>query len=451
MIHDPLQPDDPDQRFTKAGAVLHGRDWRGEHMLVVPYTQGRFHDEYHNYLYAKYEQGIEQDYNKYYSLPKGGINPGESVLDAAIRETHEETGIDIARLLGEDMLVKFRHGKTIRDFRSVGYPGVTVLLADPVPYAHRYESRTGKDKHTALFNLEIDGIDALRPHLKNRDQRERVEEGVRKEPHVRHTVQQILATRDKPVPTLDTYLEWLRNGAIPPDGSGSNLPARDPRHRAMYCLLNGAEPVQFSPEPPMLNPWFSALEHRYALEGMIASRDDWLRFLKALPKHEVKSLQRCFAAIESYLKGAGIVGDDHDVVKFDEDSLHFYQEGADIASFARFFRHGLVMAELNDDYRHAFTGDCGSLRHLSRAEQVEQAQIAAVAFAATPRDIRQGIKSYQYEIGRRLPHLRPCDAYQDPEYQLREPLLSVREQQHASHDGWTQRLIDAGTLSSLRR
>ena len=34
-------------------------------------------------------------WNNCYSPPKGGVNPGESILDAAIRETKEEMSIDI--------------------------------------------------------------------------------------------------------------------------------------------------------------------------------------------------------------------------------------------------------------------------------------------------------------------------------------------------------------------
>jgi ADP-ribose pyrophosphatase YjhB (NUDIX family) len=40
--------------------------------------------------------------NGYWSIPGGGLNPGESVSDAAVREVKEETGIDcqVAGLVG---------------------------------------------------------------------------------------------------------------------------------------------------------------------------------------------------------------------------------------------------------------------------------------------------------------------------------------------------------------
>jgi 8-oxo-dGTP pyrophosphatase MutT (NUDIX family) len=43
---------------------------------------------------------VEQHSNSW-SLPKGGVEEGESLLTAALREIHEETGLNDLRLIGE--------------------------------------------------------------------------------------------------------------------------------------------------------------------------------------------------------------------------------------------------------------------------------------------------------------------------------------------------------------
>jgi 8-oxo-dGTP pyrophosphatase MutT (NUDIX family) len=48
---------------------------------------------------------------RHWDLPKGGIHAGETPIDAALRETHEETGLD---LRGEALLDIGRHAYTSR-------------------------------------------------------------------------------------------------------------------------------------------------------------------------------------------------------------------------------------------------------------------------------------------------------------------------------------------------
>jgi len=62
-----------------------------------------------------------------YSIPKGHIEAGESILDAAIRETEEETGIDTTNLIIDDYSERFidytKKGKLYkRVYYFIAYP-----------------------------------------------------------------------------------------------------------------------------------------------------------------------------------------------------------------------------------------------------------------------------------------------------------------------------------------
>ena len=55
------------------------------------------------------EKSIEE-----FVLPKGGVEPGEEILEAAIREIHEETGLMELQLLGKlDVLERLSYQKHI--------------------------------------------------------------------------------------------------------------------------------------------------------------------------------------------------------------------------------------------------------------------------------------------------------------------------------------------------
>jgi len=46
------------------------------------------------FRYLLVQEGRQQDHGKWY-LPAGGVEPGEDLVSAAVRETQEEAGVDI--------------------------------------------------------------------------------------------------------------------------------------------------------------------------------------------------------------------------------------------------------------------------------------------------------------------------------------------------------------------
>lgn len=404
--------------FKKAGMVIHGKNAKGEHALVAPYTQGRFYDEDALVQFADWQGDHADDRTKYYVLPKGGIDKGEDVLDAAIRETHEETGIDVRRLLGAAAIERLKRGETVTDLQSPGYPGVQVVRADAQPIDHRYESRAGITRRMALFNIELASLEPLEPFLKNYEQRDQPSPGmVKTHPKVQQSIEQImhakaLSERNQP-PSLDDCLQWLRHGAIPPDGFniGSNQsPLRDARHRDQYRMLVGEDRfVAQAPEAPL---WFARLEQQFAPHGTIASRADWKKFCDTIPGEDYKELRQAFDRIKHYIKGRGFIGDDQSIIKLDDkDSpLSYYVEGADIVSFERFIGHGLAAALFNKDYAQAIFGGHGDVKSIARPEVFARSQFAAICPFSRPRDLDRGCERFRRQASEHLPVLKWASA-----------------------------------------
>ncbi len=118
--------------------------------IVAPYNEGKF----------------RKDGQKFYTYAKGGVksDSDKTILEGAIKEVHEETGIDLSRILhtngtakgGETVepydgvsLVRHNGDSGIREFATVAYP-----------------TKSGAPEKLRMYIVEVKGIENLIPHLK---------------------------------------------------------------------------------------------------------------------------------------------------------------------------------------------------------------------------------------------------------------------------------------------
>lgn len=148
------------ETVEKAGFIIHGRDkaGKGEHRVLVSSQEGRYDDS---------DKPV-------YVLSKGSADSGEATIESARRETFEETGINVERLLGSENYKKLCKGEPLKflidsgkqtsliDGKQVqGYSGVVVEHASAKPFLHTYRSRANNERSMALFEIRVSGIDKL--------------------------------------------------------------------------------------------------------------------------------------------------------------------------------------------------------------------------------------------------------------------------------------------------
>ncbi|GIW43805.1 MAG: NTP pyrophosphohydrolase [Candidatus Binatia bacterium] len=62
-----------------------------------------------------------------FGIPKGHVEPGEAVREAALRETQEETGLHV-RIVGDLGTIRQKSGKIVHGFWAVVEPASEVLI-----------------------------------------------------------------------------------------------------------------------------------------------------------------------------------------------------------------------------------------------------------------------------------------------------------------------------------
>ena len=350
--------------FQKAGCVIFGENAQGERTLLVPYNEGRF--------------GKEHD--KYYVLPKGSVENGDSIFTNAVRETHEETGIDVAKLLGSEAIAKIEKGEEVRNLKSEGYPGVKILRASAKPHIHTYMSPTGKLDRMALFSIEVSGIENLKSGLKNKENANTPDAMGRAPLSTRQRLQQL----NPPLPPFGDLVEWLRTGTMPvnrPWNKGKQAP------EPLFALGAG--------EASLL----ATLESKYNPPGRISTPEHLRDLCVALTREDIPTyvkLREYFEKIKTQLNELDITkGYTHEMV-LDTRAypLQFFQEGGEIITARDYFRICLDRMDENIDYLLGFGGHGSADPNQGRGLRLRQAEFMGVLPFMKPEDLFLGVMDH---------------------------------------------------------
>lgn len=312
---------------TKAGVIFfeRGHELRGEHM---------------KYPYLKMVIGKSDRYGSgsYECLPKGGVDThrNECPLVGGARETGEETGVWLSTLLGEKDYARLIAGEEIRDIDSPGYPGVRVVKASPEPVSdHVYASRYGRKSRLQLFAVELEGIDALAPYLKQVDKQ---------------------AAKDT-LPTPKEAIAMMRSGVI----KAGSKPWQGPEDVVLF-----AEPL------------LPKLEYEY---GAVTSLRSWLALCESIPGSQHKQLKKQMDVLKCHLSDKQLIDDARALPKFDTSDrpLTTYSEWAEIARASDILRNASRQATHSEVYRGSMWGGAPLGRQkASGIKAAGQAQIAGL-------------------------------------------------------------------------
>lgn len=336
----PVSPIPPE----KAGLFLYGyapNEWGYPQLHVLSsYTEGRFGHDY-----------------KCYGIPKGAIDPGETALQAALRETSEETGIDMRSMLGNDVYARLLQGETLTDIPSQRYNGVTLKHMAPHPVSeHEYTSGHGVKRMGHYFAAELEGIEKLRPYLKQMHPYESEESA-----KIYKTTRSW--AREKHMPSFTELLSIMRTGVIP---AHDNVAWAKPKAQAIIS-----------------HPVLPELERRWVQEqkGKPATTlAEWQKFCTDIRGKDFARLEGDVKTLKAYLEAHGIISDNGVHLKLDsrDTPLNFYQEGGEVLPLGIMLERSADMARRNPEYNRAMWGEYMGKRRLEStpAERMQSAQIA---------------------------------------------------------------------------
>ena len=326
--------------YQKAGIILCGPIDGVEH-FIAPYSEGRF--------------GNDQ---KYYVVGKGAIDveDGEDVFTAAIRETSEETGIDVRTLFGrneeeikQNLDTLKRTGKL--ENIETSYAGVRLKSIHQTALDYTYRGREDNTNHLAMFRIELDGIEKLKPHLKNQ---RNTSPRLGYAQNVQFPIRSVVCAEPEKYPTFEARLAWLRDMKMPDQP---------------WTKGQAGKPLKPHGTAVGVEHWFAERESWYMAHigrpgQHIDNVKDWQKFQARLTHADYETLRGIADEMKAELKTLGVVGGDTSVVKFDtkDSPLAFYQEGADILTGEQYLLACVHSAINRRDYAMAFSGNTAELR-----------------------------------------------------------------------------------------
>jgi len=325
---------DASPAIDKAGMVVHGMlshdPLTGEalskstHYVVAPWSQGRFSD----------------GDGKLYFLAKGSVDVGERSIDAALRESYEETGVNVGAIA--DGMV----------------PGVVMAGEMPMPYEREILGSSGHPWQTQMFFQEVTGIDRLKPFLKNSTAQfaGRFSERVTEHSKPYH--------RKAPLPSFDDMLHWLRSGVMPAGhwNEGKHRVDTGLASRSKFAQLE-RDTMSLLIEERMARGCNPLLPGRASgdVRAEILNPVEFGIFRDRLARRDCEWLDARLKQMKSALNDMKIVGDDHSDIKLDmkERPLQFYQEGADLLPVSEYLTRIINQSHGNARYDRNMVGAHG--------------------------------------------------------------------------------------------
>lgn len=320
-----MSPSQEPKNMDSAGIVIYGTNRVGKRAFVMPYTEGRFGEG-----------------DKYYVLPAGKIDPGETQLQAAIRETEEETGILLEELLGADGVRALQTGKTLTlPLESPGYPGVRVVRLGLDPVVQTYISRGHVARTVALYGIEVEGIENLAGHLKN------PENAATPDFKVKQPIKPIVSDNNK-YPQLSDFLSWMRTGIVP--NADWSRGKKIPESITYEDMITYGDVQKFQ----RIERDFMRKKNKEKITNL----QEWKEFCEKMPKADFSVMRKIFAKIKNNISAMGITKGDHEIIKLDDKDtpLQFFQEGADVITAEDYLNQCKKMMEKDTGYASGFGG-----------------------------------------------------------------------------------------------
>lgn len=351
----------------------------------------------------RYGEGV------FHTLCKGSLDLhlGETPRAGAARETAEETGFSIEKLMGPESFREWLEGKEIGKLESKEYAGMQLVHAAPEPVVdHTYVSRYGKKHRVVLYGVEVKGIEHARPYLKGWCGEGR--------PIIWEDTEKLAVEHG--LPDASTRLEIMRTGRIP--------------------AQKGAEWAD--PEKTITLFERPALAEIEARSGKrIETLAAFAEMVHSISGDEYKPMAAQISALKDYLTEKKLISDGSHPFKFDalDRPLRMYSEKAAIQTGDEILRESYAQMKKSPLYEGSMWGGFAGKPGMERTmdEKIMTSQIGGLLeFIGrySPMDIAAaaiGQCDEHHHEGTEKPDLAPY-------------LMRVLDLHTPNNSGWEQRI-----------